>query len=684
MTNSLQEICPNSNLIANVTLPSPTTEASIIDQILTALWIFDIDHSRIVWANNAALEVWDAPNVMELCSRRMGQGMSQTVSRRLRQYQSDFIERGTTFVDMWTLYPRGVPRPVQVRFSGYRLPDGRMGMLCEGRDETSLKPQAIRSADALLHTNLMISLHTKEGATLYCNPAARELLGRSDGNLRDRFIYQDDCDELLSNLAASDESQVIVEVSTSVGRRIHEIIARSCHDPVSGAPSILVSASDVTELKRAESLARRLAYEDPLTGLPNRLALPILFEEMMGNDEARSASVTLMFIDLDQFKAVNDSFGHQRGDDLLVDVAERLKAICGEGDRVVRLGGDEFLLLTSTSLHGPTKIDSLVSLLRDRLSISVSGEHHELQVTPSIGIAQAPLHGRDLHTLMRNADIAMYAAKEAGRNQTCIYNVAMSREREYQLELLTSMPEAIRMGQIDVHYQPRICAKTGRILAFEALARWNHPTFGELSPSSFISLAERSGLITSLGSAVIGKALRQRRTWAEAGQVVDISVNVSANQLLAPGFAKQVAELLARNDCPPACLELELTETIFADDNPVVRDNILAVRALGCSLALDDFGTGYSNISRLNDLAVDCIKIDRSLVNRLPHNNEMMSLIIRMCRLLDVKIVAEGVETLAQQDWLRAQEVDQLQGYLFSYPLSFEQAFECLRLSSTS
>lgn len=660
------------------------SDTLIFDQISTALWIFDIDRSRIIWANAAALNIWAASNVTELCSRRMGDDMSQTVSRRLQQYQSDFIEHDTTFVDMWTLYPHGIPRPIQVRFSGYRLPDGRMGMLCEGREESALKPQAIRSADALLHTNLMISLHAKEGKTLYCNPAARALLGRPDGNLRDRFIDDRDCDELLRNLAGNDEAQAIVEVSTSLGRRVHEIIARSCHDPVSGAPSILVSASDVTELKRAENLARRLAHQDPLTGLPNRLALPSIFEELFGNDKRRTASISLMFVDLDQFKAVNDTFGHQRGDDLLRDVAARLSAICGEGDRVVRLGGDEFLLLASTSVQGVSKIDALVRLVQDSLSISISGENQELQVTPSIGIAHAPIHGHDLQTLMRNADIAMYAAKEAGRNHYCVYHEDMSRQREFQLELLSSLPEALRLGQIDVHYQPRICAKTGKVLSVEALARWNHPILGQLSPSSFIPLAERGGMISSLGLTVMERALRDRRTWAAAGHPLDISVNVSIGQLLFPAFANQVAELITRYDCPPGCLELELTETIFADDNEMVRANIMAIRTFGCSLALDDFGTGYSNISRLNDLAIDCIKIDRSLVNRLPTNEEMMSLIIRMCKLLDVKIVAEGVETLSQKNWLRSQAVDQLQGYLFSCPLSFVQASEFLSQASLS
>lgn len=651
------------------TAPFLWQDTRLLDQLATAVWVFDIDEGRVVWGNEMALEIWAASSVEELCARQMKDDMSPAVSRRLRQYQADFIDKNGIFTEMWTLYPKGVPRPLQVRFSGFRLPDGRMAMLCEGRDEMSLVPEAIRSADVLLHTHLMISLHTTEGRTLYCNPAARADFDIRYGSLRDRFVNPSDFDTMLEKLESGGEARLIAEVFTAQGKRWHELIARSCFDPVSGSPSLILSESDVTELKEAEALAQKLALHDPLTGLANRLSLPHQFEQMIAKAQQAGSRISLLFIDLDQFKAVNDTLGHLQGDNLLREVALRLRQIRSDDDAVIRLAGDEFLFLLLQRSDRPCRMEEVSARILEMLSISVSSERHQLMVTPSIGVAHYPDHGTEIQTLMRRADLAMYQAKASGRNQMFVYNEELSRAREEELELLSGLRDGLRHGQIIPYYQPRVSAEDEALIGVEALARWKHPKLGMVSPAVFIPLAEKAGLINQIGTLVLEQAVQQRQEWAAKGIDLTMSVNVSLRQLCERDFSDAVHACLQRHACPPDRLELELTETLFSESDPVVQENLSRIRALGVRIAIDDFGTGYSNIARLNELAVDCIKIDRSLISQLPRNEDMVSLVIAMCKLMQVTIVAEGIENETVAEWVRSHGVQELQGYLYGAPL---------------
>ncbi|HET8899722.1 MAG TPA: PAS domain-containing protein [Rhodanobacteraceae bacterium] len=250
-------------------LDASANPREVIDHIGTAMWVFDIDRGRVLWANAAALAVWQAEELAELQARDMLSTMSPTVQRRLHQYQSDFRDSAASFSELWTLYPRGVPHTLRVRFSGVRLADGRIGMLCEGQTEGTLAPEALRSADALLHTQLMISLHRMDGHTLYLNLAAREAFKGHHANLQDRFVHAEDCTQLLETVARQGECNTTVRVQNPSGLYWHELNARSCLDPASGTPSVLISATDVSRLKEAESMARAMAQHDPLTGLPN-------------------------------------------------------------------------------------------------------------------------------------------------------------------------------------------------------------------------------------------------------------------------------------------------------------------------------------------------------------------------------------------------------------------------------
>ncbi|SIP90919.1 diguanylate cyclase/phosphodiesterase [Rhizobium sp. RU35A] len=641
----------------------------MLERLSTAVWVFDFDHGRVVWANAAALEIWAADTAAELYARDLKNGMSPAVERRLRQYQADFIARDAVFSEMWTLYPRGVPRPLRVRFSGVRLEDGRMAMLCEGRDEAGLPPEALRSADALLHTQLMISLHDRSGRTLYCNPAARASFDANHDQLARRFVRPDDYEALLSGVGTNGEVSLIAEVSTSRGIRWHEMTARACHDPASGQPSILISETDVSELKEAEELAHSRAHHDPLTGLPNRLAMPLLFETLVRRTEETGAGIGVLFIDLDQFKAINDTLGHLQGDAVLMEVSRRLFALRGKHDAVIRLGGDEFLFLAAEEPYEKGRIEELAGQILTQLAMPVQGARRKLMVTPSVGIARFPEQGSDPQLLMQKADLAMYEAKAAGRNQFCVYEERMRHRRDDAMELLADLREGLRRGQIEAYYQPRCSAGDGRIVAVEALARWNHPDRGLVFPSEFIPLAEKAGLVNQVGAMILEQALRQQRIWTEAGFDLAVSVNVSLRQLCEADFSALVCRLMACYDVDPGKLELELTETLLLESNPVVHENLAQVRALGVRIAIDDFGTGYSNLARLNEMAVDCIKIDRSLIGGLPRNEQILRLVIDMCNFMQVRIVAEGIETQAAADWAFAHGCHELQGFLYGRPV---------------
>lgn len=643
------------------------------DRLGTAVWIFDIDFGRVIWANGAALGVWNAESLGELRARRMKADMSPAVAERLEQYQGDFERRNATFNEVWTIYPAGVPRTLRVQFSGIRLEDGRMAMLCEGRDEVDAQPDAVRSADTVLHTHLMISLHRDDGDTLYMNPAARAAFELAHERLADRFVHRRDYAAVTAGVHERGEVSLIAQVRTSHGTKWHEITARACLDPASGSPSVLVSAADVSNLKEAEDLAQRLAYEDSLTGLANRLALPAIFERLGGLARERGAQLGVFFVDLDEFKTVNDTLGHERGDILLADVAEKLSSLACGNDAVVRLGGDEFLFLSLDRHGSPRGFESIARDMLDLLAMNFSEQNHRFTVTPSIGIAVYPDHGDSLKSVMQCADLAMYRAKQAGRSRFVVFHPEMRVELETRLIMQADLQAAIADGQFEVHYQPRYDVRRRRFTSLEALVRWRHPVHGLIMPGDFIPYCEQTGIIRPLGGFVIERALKDLKALQAEGFSLSISVNVSLKQLNDPGFGDFLTRALAVSGLNAASLELELTETLLIHDSAAVHANLAQIRTLGVRLSIDDFGTGYSNLARLGELFVDCIKIDRSLIRGLPKNAALVQTVISMCKLMSATIVAEGVETADMARWAEDCGCHELQGFHFARPMPLDE-----------
>jgi diguanylate cyclase (GGDEF)-like protein len=427
-----------------------------------------------------------------------------------------------------------------------------------------------------------------------------------------------------------------------------------------------------TELKQQKEQAEFMATHDVLTGLPNRAYLHTRLEQTLARAERAGNEIALAFIDLDSFKSINDSFGHEYGDYLLAQVADAMRHVVRASDTVARLGGDEFVVVIEDYGDG-SRIGRVIERLFSCVGRYYSIGEYETYVTWSCGVVVYPRDGDDIHTLLKHADTAMYAAKSEGANRFVFYDCTMSAEVGEQLAMRDELRQALERGQLEVHYQPIIDADNGRIGAAEALLRWNHPTRGMLSPAVFIEIAEQTGLINPIGDWVLDQALACAIAWqARVDYPVTMHVNVSPHQLKQAGFIDSVAAALHEVGLPPQALELEMTESALIDELKHAEMLLEGLKAIGVRLALDDFGTGFSSLSYLNRLPVDTIKIDKSFIDNLPSSDRdgaLVEAILMISRRLEHGIVAEGVETAAQKDWLVERGCRYLQGYHFSRPV---------------
>jgi diguanylate cyclase (GGDEF)-like protein/PAS domain S-box-containing protein len=437
---------------------------------------------------------------------------------------------------------------------------------------------------------------------------------------------------------------------------------------------------DISERKASERRIHRLAYYDALTLLPNRTLFQDRLHNALQQSRHNASWVVLMFLDLDRFKPINDSLGHAAGDRLLKEVAMRLTACVGTEDSVARMGGDEFTLLLSGL---ETREVALAQAIRvgeqilTQLSEAFVLEGREFFVSASIGIALSPQDGHELSQLMKNADTAMYHAKEMGKNNFQFYQAEMNARALERLELEADLRHALLQGEFRLHYQPQYRCDTRRLTGVEALLRWEHPVRGHVSPAEFIPVLEEIGLVVQVGDWVIREACRQMREWHAAKvRIPKVSVNLSARQFSDGQLGQRIAQILAETGLAPACLELELTESILMRDVGEALQLLGELKGLGLCIAVDDFGTGYSSLNYLKQFPIDILKIDRSFVDGLPHGEQDAQIaraIIAMAHSLNLSVIAEGVEETAQLDFLCAHGCDEVQGFLFDRPLPPDQ-----------
>lgn len=536
---------------------------------------------------------------------------------------------------------------------------------------------------ALTENSLDITAILDSGFVItYLTPSANRLLGLDADNLLGEslldIVHAEDKSSVkqwLSNLVAGLPVDVpyTLRICGENGQyRVLEITGNNCVDlPAVGG--IVINGRDITERAEAQAHIRHLAHHDELTGLPNRNLVRDRARTAMGRADREQTFVAIVFLDLDRFKHVNDSLGHQVGDRLLVEMARRLHTTVRQVDTVGRLGGDEFVLLLP-DFKDPSEIAPLAEKLLSRIASSIVVDGHELHPSASMGVSVYPSDGTTLEALMRNADTAMYHAKAAGRNGYRFFTEAMNHAAQTRLQLETRLRRAIRDHEFLLYYQPIVSAQSGELIGAEALIRWLDPEYGMVPPNDFISVAEDLGLINELGAWVLQEACRQNRLWRDAGVIeIPIAVNLSAEQFRTDEIIHVVADALAAERLHPKWLHLEITESLLMQHTEQTIRLLTELNQLGVRLSIDDFGTGYSSLSYLTRFPIHKLKIDRAFLRDVHINTSNAAIanaVIAMAHSLNLKVLAEGVETQEQLDFLRQRGCDELQGFYFSRPIS--------------
>ena len=522
------------------------------------------------------------------------------------------------------------------------------------------------------------------GVIVDCNEAAARMMRLTQGALVGRrnqdFIAPEDLETVVSNIRACFERPYEVTLIRDDGSRFPvELVGKGL--VYRGVTHRMTVIRDISDRKQAEAHIQFLAHHDTLTHLPNRALLLDRMQVMLATARRNQTEVGIMFIDLDNFKTINDSLGHYAGDELLKRVASRVQSCLRGVDLVGRLGGDEFLVVLA-DLANAEDIAPVAEKIGLAISEPFSLESQMLSVSASIGVSVFPRDGETPDSLIRNADAAMYMAKEHGRNNWQFFQPSLNKKAFQALALESGIRKAIRELEFTLHYQPEVRTVSGQPTAMEALIRWKHPELGLLGPDQFISVAEHRGMIVPIGRWVINEAIRQAREWADLGMVIPIAINLSAIQFKQKDLVESIAARLTEHGVSGEMIELELTESLFLEDVSAMTKTLGRLKDLGVTLAVDDFGTGYSSLSYLKRYPIDKVKIDRSFVRDIPRDEDDVAItvaIINLATSLNLRVIAEGVETQEQADFLQTHKCDFLQGYHISRPLPPADALDWLK-----
>jgi len=575
-------------------------------------------------------------------------------------------------------------------------PDGRPLVACGvvvDVSEQIMAADAMREKEAQFRATMEAAqvgiFLLQDGLFRYVNPFLIDLVGYSENELVGRMSpldlivpeQRDMVREQMQRRAAGEPGTPYELTGVRKDGSTLPVMILGSPTTYDGRPASVGTLLDISAQKEAEMRVRELADFDPLTGLPNRRLLRDRSTQLLAAAERDGSEMALVFIDLDHFKRVNDSLGHSIGDELLCAVAQRLATVVRKVDTLARLGGDEFIIALP-GVHASGAAEVACRLLEVCApTFSVAG--HDLTITPSLGISLYPVDGTDFETLLRNADAAMYKAKEAGRNAFRFYSSEMNVATLKHLLMESGLRRGLGAREFILHYQPLVHIESGTTIGVEALIRWQNPEVGLIPPDQFIHVAEDIGLINPIGDWVLREACRQVRAWQDAGlPPLVVAVNVSPLQFRQAGFVDTVANALATSGLDARFLELELTERTVMNDAELNLGTLSALNGMGVELALDDFGTGYSSLAYLKRFPVGKLKIDRSFVRDLevdPDDRAIASTILSMGRSLRLKVLAEGVETKEQYAILRGMGCELVQGYHFSRPLPPEELVAFLK-----
>jgi len=545
--------------------------------------------------------------------------------------------------------------------------------------ETALRDSEARYRLMAENSTDLIARTTPDGIFLYASDALRSLLGFEPaeivGTSIRTYVHPEDRPVLRTIVPDTKGHTFSYRARRKDGTFVwFESTSRAIPGADGNVSEIISVSRDISERRRAEEQIEYQAYHDALTGLPNRLLFRDRLTIALAHAKRQQSPLVVMFLDLDRFKFVNDTLGHSLGDDMLRVIAERIRSVLREGDTIARMGGDEFTVLLS-DLNQADDAAKIARKLLEAVAVPVRVEGHELYVTTSIGIALHPGDGDTAELLLKNADSAMYRAKELGRNGYQLCTPAMNVRAAERLSIENALRRAIERQELVLHYQPLVDLETRRVAGMEALLRWNRPGHGIVPPLTFIGIAEETRMIVPIGEWVLREACRQARQWKS----LRIAVNLSPRQFQQADLCEVVARALEESGLDPHALELEVTESTAMLNTARTIATLTELRELGVRIAIDDFGTGHSALSYLRRFPIDRVKIDREFVQEIDKsrsNRAIISAIVSMAHGLDLSVTAEGVETEAQVDFLREQKCEEVQGFLFGHPLPASSAYE--------
>ncbi len=657
----------------------------LADNVPVLISHFAAPDLRCLFANKAYASMWGW-EVEAVIGRTVEEIIGAEAYRQIEPYIQRVV-KGETVTYERTVEAPGGARVIEVNLLPQLAPDGTVEaafVLISDITRHRHAEQAVRESEERLRkfaeaTHEGIVFH-EDGLFTDCNDAVLRMGGYAYDDLVGKpimdFVAPESRETVLSNIRMGYERPYEGAILAKDGTPIAVEITGKVM-PYKGKHYRMTVIRDIRDRREAEARIQFLAHHDTLTGLPNRILLMDRLEFILASARRRDAMVGILFLDLDNFKTVNDSLGHASGDALLRLTASRIEGVLRSVDVVARLGGDEFLVVLP-DLENEQSTVAVAEKLLAAVSEPVILEGHGLSVSPSIGIAVFPRDGESADALIKNADAAMYLAKDRGRSNFQFFSERLSQAAVDTLSLESRLREAIREESFELHYQPQVRVDTGRLVGLEALIRWPQREGGTVMPNDFIPVAEQRGLIMPIGAWVLRQACRQNRMWQLSGLArVPVAVNLSAVQFKQKSLVDEVRAVLEETGLDAAWLEFELTESMLMEDTPGLMRTLDGLRELGVRLAIDDFGTGHSSLAHLKRFPIDKLKIDRTFVRDIasdPDDRAITAAIVDLARNMGITSIAEGVESEAQLDFLHERGCDEMQGYLASPPLTMAEA----------
>jgi len=646
----------------NIQTMNTSFQQDVFDSLLSAIWIYDIDHYHMHWANKAALKMWQADSLEELINRDFKPETSEAVQNTLRNYKKEF-EQQKTISRMWQYNPKGITKEAFCQMSSFKFEDGRIGLLCE-----ALEPHLLGDSSNP-NSVVLLSNYDLKGNFISGNPPFIQVFSSNCQNLQHIMIDDQLRESLLMTLESDERFEIDVQVRTNSGPQWHRLIANIATNGTL-PKTISVQQFDINERKLLELAFEKEAITDPLTGLLNRRGLDRELQKLSIQKEP----FLIFYIDLDGFKMINDSLGHQVGDIILKAVAQRLLDVKDGSSFVCRYGGDEFILVSSAK-----NIISQANAFADELMTNLNESYlfddtQSLLVSVSIGITRYPADGSDVSKLIIGADAAMYSAKKQGKRRWVNYIKGMESGLQRQNEIAQRLFRALKHSKLMLYYQPIYNLELNEIDSFEALLRWNDQELGWISPEEIISVAEEVGIIAELEYWIIERAISDlsplRKLTTDKALM---AINISGIHFTDSKLVTYILSMLEKYNLTKDSIIVELTESALLSDINDYDNSALRFTDAGITLSIDDFGTGFSSLAYLHKIPASIVKIDRSFTQRLEDDPSLISSIHQLIKSQGFKTLVEGVETDRQSQLLKELGITLQQGYGLGFPqaLSF-------------